>query len=63
MYADRCARCHGRAGRGGAGPSLAGRSIDLEVVRRGRRPAMPAFGDDLSDEQLDAVAAYVEKVL
>lgn len=62
VYADHCARCHGSGGAGGAGPRLAGTEIDLGVVRSGRR-GMPAFGQRLSDEELDAVAAYVVHVL
>ena len=58
VYADHCARCHGSGGAGGAGPRLAGTEIDLGVVRSGRR-GMPAFGQRLSDEELDAVAAYI----
>lgn len=62
VYADHCARCHGPAGGGGAGPRIGGTEIDLGVVRSGRR-GMPAFGERLGDDELDAVAAYVAAVL
>jgi cytochrome c551 len=62
VYAAECARCHGPTGSGGAGPRLAGRQIDLDVVRDGRR-GMPAFGEKLDAEEIDAVAAYIAEVL
>ena len=62
VFEANCARCHGAAGRGGAGPRIAGEAIDLDVVRDGRR-GMPAFGSKLGEAELDAVAAYVERVL
>ncbi len=62
VFSVNCARCHGPAGGGGAGPALAGKLIDLDVVRNGRR-GMPAFGAKLDAAQLDAVAAYVARVL
>ena len=62
VFSANCARCHGPAGGGGAGPKLAGEQIDLDVVRNGRR-GMPAFGSKLDDVELDAVAAYVGRVL
>jgi mono/diheme cytochrome c family protein len=42
--------------------ALAGKQIDLDVVRNGRR-GMPAFGKRLDERQLEAVAAYVAEAL
>ena len=66
VFAQNCASCHGRNGGGGMGPKLAdGRVVEQypdpsdhrEVVVEGRG-AMPAWGDKLSDEEIDAVVRY-----
>jgi mono/diheme cytochrome c family protein len=71
VYKDNCARCHGNAGGGGAGPKLAdGRVVrdfpdpadQAEVVRNGRG-SMPAWKSKLSEEQIDAVVRYTREVL
>lgn len=73
LYEDNCAACHGSTGAGGAltngltAPSLK-HSTPVQVaeaIRLGgagfRSGNMPKFGPDtLSDEQVDAVARYVE---
>jgi polyvinyl alcohol dehydrogenase (cytochrome) len=58
-----CSSCHGTRGQGAIGPSLIGvadrlteeehRSIVLDGVRQ-----MPAFGDALTEEEIDAVIQY-----
>ncbi len=59
-----CAKCHGMNGEGGIGPRVAGSPtlIDAEglgnLVRNGRR-TMPAVGADWSDEQVEALVAYL----
>jgi mono/diheme cytochrome c family protein len=71
VYQDSCARCHGEAGGGGAGPKLSdGRVVEdfpeaaaqAEVIRVGRG-AMPAWEGTLSPEQIDAVVRYTREVL
>ncbi len=71
LFIGSCARCHGADGGGGAGPNLsAGRSAEafpaiadqIAVVRSGR-DAMPAFGEKLSEEGLEAVVRFVREVL
>jgi mono/diheme cytochrome c family protein len=71
VYVDNCARCHGNAGGGGAGPKLAdGRVVrnfpdaadQAEVVRKGRG-SMPAWESKLTAEQIDAVVRYTREVL
>jgi polyvinyl alcohol dehydrogenase (cytochrome) len=68
VYRESCSSCHGGAGEGGTGPSLVGvderltREEQLGVVREGRG-AMPAWEDDLSAEEIDAVVDYQREVL
>lgn len=70
VYAEQCARCHGSAGRGGSGPRLAGEVVaaypdvedEIALVAGGRR-GMPAFGGELSDEEIEAVVRYTREVL
>lgn len=70
VYGTRCAGCHGQSGGGGAGVRLAGRMKEaypdiadqIAVITNGRR-AMPAFGDSLTPEQIEAVAMYEREVL
>ena len=69
LFADNCAACHQEGGAGVIGmyPNLAddawlwgGSHQAIEqTVRQGRRGFMPAFGQSLNGEQLDAVASYV----
>jgi mono/diheme cytochrome c family protein len=71
VWQAQCARCHGGAGGGGAGPSLRGpwpadRQPDaatmFATIHDGRG-AMPRFGTALSDEEIRAVIRYVREVL
>jgi cytochrome c oxidase subunit 2 len=61
-----CAKCHGLGGEGGIAPRIAGSPLltDREalenLVRNGRR-TMPAVGSEWTDEQVDALAAYLEE--
>jgi len=64
VFADTCASCHGAQGEGGVGPNLQESSVatDLQAVEeqvRNGGGAMPAFGDELSDQQISDVAAFV----
>lgn len=57
-----CVACHGPKGEGGVGPALAGFN-EAQVSKQVRTPrgAMPAFPPDrLSDEELKALAAFIE---
>lgn len=66
-YAERCASCHGPDGKGGIGPDLTkaeykyGRSESNieESIEKGRPGGMPAFGKELSHEQLEGVVKFV----
>ena len=64
VYAARCAGCHGTTGGGGAGPGLAGnaRAADADYITRvvqNGRGMMPAFGNVLSEAELEAVVQHV----
>jgi cytochrome c oxidase subunit II len=61
-----CAKCHGPAGEGGVGPRIAGSPTladreSLEELLRNGRGEMPAVGSDWSEEQIDALVAYLEE--
>lgn len=69
VYSGHCAMCHGGDATGmmGMHPALRGAvdRLSLEgvevAIRNGRSttPPMPAFGDRLSDDEIDNVIAYV----
>ena len=71
VYADNCASCHGAAGEGGRGPALAGGAVveafpeaaDQVVVVTDGQGGMPAFGDRLSAEEIDAVVEFTRSGL
>lgn len=63
VYATNCSGCHGSEGKGATGPDLrplgdGDTAMVTEQVTNGGS-VMPAFGDKLTPEQIDAVAAYV----
>lgn len=71
LWNAQCSRCHGADGSGGAGPDLRGpwspdRQPDATtmatIIAEGRG-AMPSFGGDLSQEEIDAIVRYVREVL
>lgn len=63
VFATNCSSCHGSEGKGATGPDLrpfAESDIDTiknQVTNGGS--VMPAFGDKLTPEQIDAVATFV----
>lgn len=65
VFADTCGGCHtlSAAGTSGTtGPNLDEVSLDasaIEGIVRDGRGGMPAFGGDLSDDEIAAVAAFV----
>jgi len=65
LFAGVCAACHGPEGQGGVGPRLDGngnlRSAlgIIGPILWGFPPNMPAFGGQLSDEEVAAIATYV----
>jgi mono/diheme cytochrome c family protein len=68
VFTANCGGCHtlGDAGTSGAvGPNLDQAQPDAATVKafvRGGGGGMPAFGGNLSNAEIDAVAAYVSKV-
>ena len=71
QWAAACAKCHGLAGEGGYGPALAGNStlVNADALRQllsegqdlDSNPGyMPPVGRGWTDEQLQALIAYVE---
>ena len=65
-----CATCHGNLGQGGYGIAIANNSLltqksGLEGILRngftGAQGSMPPVGDTWTQEQIDAIAAYVKK--
>lgn len=64
VYRDTCATCHGMDGSGGFGPNLRGKGHKFsydehrQIIERGRR-SMPGFGASLSEQEIEAVLAYV----
>lgn len=65
LFSDKCGSCHtlqaaGTAGQ--VGPNLDAVSLsaaDIEGIVRTGRGGMPAFGGQLSDAEMSAVAAFV----
>ena len=61
-----CGKCHGPEGEGGIGPRIAGSPFltdetALESLVRNGRGRMPAVGSHWSDEQVDALLAYLRE--
>jgi mono/diheme cytochrome c family protein len=61
VYRRNCSPCHGPSGEGGVGPGLqrstAGLEAQIAIITNGVR-GMPAFGPSLTEEELQAVAAF-----
>ena len=66
VFASNCASCHGADGTGGVGPALANGAVveafpdaaDQVVVITDGRNGMPAFGERLTAEEIQAVTDY-----
>lgn len=72
VYQQRCAQCHGQTGGGGIGANIQDIESRLtnaeqrDVVVNGRRGPtgqMPAFGQTLSDADIDAVVRFTRDIL
>jgi mono/diheme cytochrome c family protein len=63
IYSEMCAQCHGQQGEGGTGPALAGNQnlqdtqMVVNQIRQGGG-GMPSFANQLSDEEIAAVATH-----
>jgi mono/diheme cytochrome c family protein len=64
VFAGNCAACHGGDGGGGSGPKLAGEEaytnpdVVVPQIREGGG-GMPGFADQLSEQELADVSAFV----
>ncbi|QTD41672.1 cytochrome c550 [Sporosarcina sp. Te-1] len=59
---QKCIGCHGGDLTGGMGPNLHGLSDSKETIHgiiKNGQGAMPAFGGQISDEQIDQLADYI----
>ena len=71
IWINRCERCHGPTGNGGAGPRLAGKvstaypdaTAEIAVVSNGKGSGMPAWKSVLSSDEIAAVVEYTRRVL
>ena len=64
-FTGACAKCHGLAGEGDIGPTLAGNQLlddanAVEQVVREGRGAMPPIGTDWDDRQMDALTDFLK---
>lgn len=61
VFADTCASCHGPQGEGASAPALtaAGDAAAVEEQVRNGGGGMPPFGDQLSDQEISNVTAFV----
>lgn len=66
-YAERCAACHGPEAKGGIGPDLTRKQFKYgrdektikQSIEQGRPGGMPAFGGQVSHEQLEGLVKYI----
>jgi mono/diheme cytochrome c family protein len=66
LFASTCGFCHGDGGRAaGKGPQLMNTTRTDEFLRdrikNGKEGAMPAFGQVLSDADIDAIIEYIRE--
>ncbi len=61
LFAANCAGCHDADGSGGSGPDLRGEDDVPGIAGQIRTGdgAMPSFAGELTDAEIDALAAYV----
>jgi mono/diheme cytochrome c family protein len=61
LFADNCAGCHGSDGSGGFGPDLRNETDSAKVSSQIQNGGdkMPAFGDKLTADQIQALTSYV----
>jgi mono/diheme cytochrome c family protein len=67
LFATTCGFCHDDGGRAaGRGPQLMGTTRSDEFIREriknGKEGAMPAFGQTLTDADIDAIIAYIRNL-
>jgi len=70
LYAEHCAACHGADGKGQYAPDLSSADYEYgkspEAIRAsitdGRDNKMPAFGGQLSAEEIDALVRFLQQL-
>jgi cytochrome c oxidase cbb3-type subunit 3 len=71
LFASKCAMCHGADAKGGFGPDLTAadyqfgktREAIVETITEGRGDGkMPAFGTQLKQDEIDALASYLQSL-
>jgi mono/diheme cytochrome c family protein len=67
LFASTCGFCHGDGGRaGGKGPQLMNTTRADEFLRdrikNGKEGAMPAFGQTLTDPDVEAIIKYIHEL-
>ena len=64
VYAVNCTPCHSGSGEGGTGADLRQSTLNLAeitaIIFEGLGKLMPPWGDVLTPEEIEAVAAYVK---
>lgn len=67
LYDFGCAGCHGNSGEGNSAIGLAGKDISMAAARSFIRDGipdlgMPAYGDQLTSEQIESLAKFVNEI-
>jgi mono/diheme cytochrome c family protein len=66
LFASTCGFCHGDGRAAGKGPQLMNTTRSDEFLRNriknGKEGAMPAFGQMLSDADVDAIIKYIHEL-
>jgi mono/diheme cytochrome c family protein len=66
LYTNSCVSCHGEGGQGGFAPNLRNPNLTAERIARrvknGSPGKMPAFGNQYSASQQQAIVAYVQSL-
>lgn len=70
LFSENCAACHGATGKGGIGPDLTATDYaygsSTEEIRtsisEGRPAGMPAFGNQLSRAEIEALVEFVQSL-
>jgi cytochrome c551 len=69
LYMQNCAACHGQNLQGGLGPALKRANwpydqnpdLLIRIIHQGKGLSMPAFDGRLNNQQITAVAGYLQK--
>lgn len=67
VFENNCMSCHGSEGSGGSAPALQGNDTAsnhdevVDIVTNGADGGMPAFEGQLSEQEINDVAAYVSQ--